>query len=338
MNNSVTTNMKLEKAFSLEEKLKVIEDTRSGIVEYGFTNDYMFRAVLQNSPVVLTEIVRILLRIPRDKEVICEITNPILLGKTLESKDCVLDIRVIVNGEVQINMEMQMSIALDWVKRSMYYGFGMYLDLKAGQDYGDCRPSYHFGFVKKSPFKDDDRFFSTYLLRELTTGRIYSGDFQINMINLSKIGNATEEDRESGLYDWVRLFIATEWKELMELARRTEALGNAVVTLAELSTDEKIRQQCDARKKYEMDQNALEKRFQKLTSDLEAKRSQLQEQEIQLQEQESQLQQQANQLQLSALLVKAGRYEDLQRAVTDSDYQKILLEEYGLVRDSEKRK
>lgn len=301
---------------ALQEKLAMIAKTMKGSITYGFTNDYMFRAVLQKNPVVLSEIVRVLLKIPKEKMVVCEIKNPIRLGKSLESKDCILDIKVCVNGEVLVNLEMQMSVTVDWIKRSMYYGFDMYTDLKSGQDYSDCRPSYHIGFVKKSPFKNDKRFYSKYLLMEEETHRVYSGDFQINMINLSQIENATEKDRKSGLYDWVRLFLVTEWEELMEMAQKSEAIGQAVVTFAELSEEEEIRLQCEARRKYEMDQSSVEKSFQKLKNQLEEQNAQLEQQAVQLKE-----------LKLYKYLAAEGRFEELQRVMSDEELKKRLIDE-----------
>lgn len=49
---------------ALQEKLNMIAATMTGTIDYGFTNDYMFRAVLQRNPIVLAEIVRVLLKIP----------------------------------------------------------------------------------------------------------------------------------------------------------------------------------------------------------------------------------------------------------------------------------
>lgn len=144
------------------------------------------------------------------------------------------------------------------------------------------------------------------------------------MINLSQIENATKEDRESGLYDWVSLFRAREWKELMELSKRSEALGNAVVTLAELSDDEKIRQQCEARRKYEMDQDALNKRFQNMTSEMEEKKQQMHEQERKMREQEQQLY-------LIEHLTAAGKYEEIKKALEDKEYQRKLMKEYNVI-------
>ena len=337
---------------SLQEKLNDLSEKMEGHVEYGFTNDYMFRAVMQENPVVLQEIVRILLKIPKEDRVTCEVKNPIKLGKTIGGKECILDVCVLVNGKFQVNMEMQMSISLDWVRRSLYYACDMYVGLEKGENYGDCRPTYHFGFVKRSPFKDDEQFCSNYVLTEKKSGRIYTGDFQIGMINLSQIENATKEDRESGLYDWVSLFRAREWKELMELSKRSEALGNAVVTLAELSDDEKIRQQCEARRKYEMDQDALNKRFQNMTSEMEKmghkieemgqlmeekkrqmheQERQMHEQERQMHEQERKMREQEQQLYLIEHLTAAGKYEEIKKALEDKEYQRKLMKEYNVI-------
>ncbi len=336
---------------TLKEKLKFLEKEMKGTVEYGLTNDYMFRAVMQENPVALSEIVKILLKLPKEDKIICKVTNPIKLGKTIGGKECILDVFVLVNDKVQVNLEMQMSISLDWVKRSLYYACDMYVGLEKGENYGDCKPTYHFGFVKKSPFEDDTQFFSNYVLTETSSGRIYTGDFQIGMINLNQLENATEEDRESGLYDWVALFMAKEWKELMELSKRSDALGNAVVTLAELSNDEKIRQQCEARRKYEMDQDALNKHFYKLKKEIQEKEGQLQEKEGQLQEKEDQLQEKEDQLQekegqlqekegqlqeknkqlhLIRLLSQEGRYQEIEKVLSDLEYQKKLLREYQI--------
>lgn len=158
------------------------------------------------------------------------------------------------------------------------------------------------------------------------------------MINLSQIENATKEDRESGLYDWVSLFRAREWKELMELSKRSEALGNAVVTLAELSDDEKIRQQCEARRKYEMDQDALNKRFQNMTSEMEKMGQKIEEmgqlmeeKKQQMHEQERKMREQEQQLYLIEHLTAADKYEEIKKALEDKEYQRKLMKEYNVI-------
>lgn len=220
----------------------------------------------------------------------------------------------------------------------MYYGFTMYTNLKTGQDYSECKPSYHIGFVKKSPFADDEQFYSNFILMEEKTHRVYSGDFRISMINLSHVENATEEDRQSGLYDWTRLFLATEWEELVKMAQQSEVLGRAIVTLAELSEEEQIRQQCEARRKYEMDEQATARKFKRLNDELEKKNIEIQKQTDQIQMQTTQLKEKDVQLEEAALrdrltgfLVRDKRYGELERALRDETFRNELLTEYKLI-------
>lgn len=274
---TVFTEEKNQREGSLEERYEQLQKIMEGPVKYGFTNDYMFRAVLQRSSIVLAEIVRILLYIPEGNQVECEILNPIVLSEQLGDKNCVLDILVLVNGTEKVNLEMQVEIAGNWVKRSMYYAFRMYTDLKAGEDYGDCRSSIHVGFVKGSPFPEDTGFHRSYVLADLKSGHIYSGDFRMDMVNLRCLENAEQEDRDSGLYDWVRLFAATDWKELKAMAQEQAVMKEAIVTLAELNTEDNIRWQCEARRLYEMDQQVRAKEMKKSQQELKMTQQALEE-------------------------------------------------------------
>ena len=56
---------------------------------YGMRNDYMFRAVLQESEVVLRNLLSALLEMEENEIVSCRIENPIELGKTIEDKFCI---------------------------------------------------------------------------------------------------------------------------------------------------------------------------------------------------------------------------------------------------------
>ena len=67
-------------------------------VIYPLTNDYMFRAVLQSSETALRGLLAALLKIREDEIRSCRIINPIILGDTIDEKNCVLDIRLELNN------------------------------------------------------------------------------------------------------------------------------------------------------------------------------------------------------------------------------------------------
>ena len=49
------------------------------------------------------------------------------------------------------------------------------------------------------------------------------------------------------------MFKARTWKELVKLAEQSESIKKAVLILRELTEEEKIRLQCEARERYRMD-------------------------------------------------------------------------------------
>lgn len=67
------------------------------------------------------------------------------------------------------------------------------------------------------------------------------------------LDKVTEEERNTPLYYWASVFKAQTWKELMILAEKSESIKKAVLKLHELTGEEKIRLQCEARERYWMD-------------------------------------------------------------------------------------
>ena len=73
------------------------------------------------------------------------------------------------------------------------------------------------------------------------------------MLNLKSVGDDSVAKEPEKLYEWAKLFKATTWEELKMLAEKNEYIADTVVTLRQLSDDEKIRMQCQAREDYEHD-------------------------------------------------------------------------------------
>ncbi len=61
---------------------------------YGMSNDYMFRAVLQESEDTLKHLVGTLMHMKVSDIKECRIINPIILGKKIGAKDTVMDVRL----------------------------------------------------------------------------------------------------------------------------------------------------------------------------------------------------------------------------------------------------
>ena len=75
----------------------------TGPIDYTFTNDYMFRAILQKNAEVLKALICSMLHIPPEQVKRVEITNPIVLGQHIDSKEFILDITILMNDDTHID-------------------------------------------------------------------------------------------------------------------------------------------------------------------------------------------------------------------------------------------
>ncbi len=248
------------------EQLKVTTSQSSnlyasltGPVEYHLTNDYMFRAVMQKNENVLKHLLCALLRISTESVEKLEIMNPIILGAEIDSKTCILDIRLLLNNNHYYNIEMQVSKQKYWKERSLTYLCRNYDNLESGQEYDEVIPAMQISILDFDLFEGVEELSSRYYLINENPKYCnrYTDGFGIITLNLPQIHNrkviAAEQDTE--LYQWARFFKAESWEEMRMLAQNNEAMNECVNTMAQLSEDEKIRMQCEARK----DSIAIEK-------------------------------------------------------------------------------
>ena len=285
-------------------------------VEYGLTNDYMFRSVFQTSKEALKGLLSALLYIPEEEILSCEICNPIILGTAIDEKTCILDIRVVLNGNKQINLEMQMGSVENWTDRSVFYLCRMFTDMKKGLDYTQTKPSIHIGIMMKSPIPEDAAFYNEYALKNRRTGYEFTGKIALHVLDLSCLEQVPEEERNSALYYWACVFKAKTWKEVLAMTEQSESIKKAVVTLRELSEDEKIRLQCEARERYQMDwQSSMRTSREKGREEGRKEGRESGRKEM---------------IELMNRLIKSGRQEDMKRAIEDEEYMERLMKELKL--------
>lgn len=219
----------------------------TGVIEYGFTNDYMFRVVLQRNKKVLKGLICSLLHLKPDEILSVEITNPIQLGKTLNDKDFIMDIHIRLNNNTLLNLEMQVRNKVNWPERSLSYLCRSFDNLASGSDYLNVSPAIHIGFLDFTPFPEVPEFYATYRMMNVKNHHLYSSKFSLCVINLTRIDLATEEDREWNIDHWASLFKATTWEELKMIANENESMQEAAQTLYDLHCDETQRDMARAR-------------------------------------------------------------------------------------------
>ena len=219
---------------------------------YGLKNDYMFHAVLQKNEEVLRNLLATLLEMDEADIVSCHIENPIELGKEIEGKECILDVKLTLNHAKIINIELQVYKQTYWVERSLLYWARAFDSLKSGEDYSKLLPTYHIGIIDFTLFEDHPKFMAQYQIMDVEDQFLYSDKLCIKVLDLTQLEEAQKQSNvNKKLLKWASIFKAETLEELEQLANGEEVFEKMVVTMKKLSEDEKIRMQCEAREDYE---------------------------------------------------------------------------------------
>ena len=234
---------------------------KNGALLVPMTNDYLFRALLQQNNLVLKGLICALLHMEEADISSVIITNPIRLGDSIDNKTFVLDINVIMNQHHIINLEMQVINLNNWQDRSLSYLARNFDHLKKGEDYQLAHPVIQIGLLDYTLFPEHSEFYSTYQFLNVKKHTLYSDKLRISVLDLSRIDLATEEDRQYQLDYWAALFKAKTWEELQMLAQNNNYFKEASETVYQLTQEEQIRQQCLAREDYNRTMKGIENTF-----------------------------------------------------------------------------
>lgn len=241
----------------------------SGPLIIPMTNDYLFRALLQHNNAVLKGLICSLLHLLPEKVYSVEITNPIVLGTAINDKTFILDIRISMNDNDVINLELQVINQHNWVERSLSYLCRAFDSLLIGDSYLEVKPVTQIGLLNFTLFPEHPEFYATYQLLNVKDYSLYSDKLRLSVLDLTRIDLATEEDRSCQLDCWARFFKATTWEELHMLAQNNETIGEAASTVYKLTQEERIRMECEAREDYYRTQRDMQLIMKRSTDKLE---------------------------------------------------------------------
>ena len=235
-----------------------------GPVKIPMTNDYLFRALLQENNYVLKGLICSLLHLaPSDIDSVV-ITNPVELGRAPDDKAFLLDIKIFLNGQTYINLEMQVINEYNWKERSLSYLCRNFDQLKSGEFYGSARPVIQIGLLDFTLFPEAPEFYATYQLLNVKKYTLYSDKLRLSVLDLTRIDLADEKDKLYQTDYWAMLFKAATWEEIKMLAQNNEYINEAASTVYQLTQEEKIRYECEAREDYYRRQRGIQMKLEAL--------------------------------------------------------------------------
>ena len=160
--------------------------------EFSYTSDYVFKAVFgqdsEESKQALISFLNIILAAGDDPITSIKILNPIVIGKSAEQKQSVMDLLAETEKNQLLNIEMQSGHFAYYSNRSLKYG-GKLLErsLSKGEDYGTMKKSIVITVANGRIYRNSDKLHCRFVLREDDTGEIMSDRLEFHCIQLGAV-------------------------------------------------------------------------------------------------------------------------------------------------------
>ena len=271
-------------------------ETATGKIEYTLQSDMMFHYVMQKSKGALTGLVCALKGIAPSEVKDIHVENPIDLNNA--ARETIMDIKLTLNNNEIMNIELQMYHSNYWIFRSILYLCRAFDSIGSGDNYSDLKPTTLYCITDLELVPDaDPEFYAKYLLTNQVTHKIYTEKFGINMLQLNHTDLATKEDIDNNLVYWANLFKATTWEEFKALAKDNPTIEEVGTMIFELNYDNQAKELLEGQRRYR-EQMATEyaagvidakKELQPIIDDLEEKSANLASKNIDLESKNSDL-------------------------------------------------
>lgn len=189
-----------------------------------------------------------------------EIKKTVLLNTNLpkiheDEKQGILDVRLTMNNNTEIDIEIQLAYMKAWADRSTFYVSKMLVEqVGINKKYSNIKKCIGINILDFDYIKDTQRFHTVYHISEDTEHIKYTDILEIHIVELPKL--PTNNDG-TDLYDWIKFIKAENKGEFEMLAKQSQYLQKAYETLEEISADQQKRMEYDARQKALYDYNTL---------------------------------------------------------------------------------
>ena len=225
-----------------KEKERIIRELAESEKELNIclTNDFAFKKTFRNKT-ALTGLLSALLDMPAGDIEELEFPDAYLHGEYEEDREGILDVRVHLNNERKINIEIQVLEYLFWEERSLFYLSKMYIDdFSKGEDYSKLEECIHIGILGFD-LPHADHYYSVIRLMDEKTHVIYSDKLSLRMLYLNQLDRTSKEENEEEVYKWAKLISAKDWKVLREMAEKNEYMKVAVDEMEKINSDRELR-------------------------------------------------------------------------------------------------
>ena len=207
-------------------------------------NDVVFKALFsRGKPRITQAMLEAILKMKIDKLELDKSTD--LLNENADDKNGRLDLRAIINGNTECDIEVQLVSNDNITERFLYYWVKMYAaNLKIGDKYSDLRKTISIIIL------DDDFKLTKNLERPQTTWRIRESEathlvltdyFEIIIIEIPKVVKAYQKTPNDEVLQWMLFLDNPEKEEVARIMEENKDIKEAKEELERISQDDILR-------------------------------------------------------------------------------------------------
>ena len=243
-----------------------------------------------------------------------DIKETILLNTSLrkthgDDKLGILDVRVLMNDDTEIDIEVQLSELSVWAERSLFYLAKMYTEqINPGDSYNKFKKCVSISILDFKLFNDTENFYSCFHIAEDNRHSLYTDKMEFHVLELPKLPDKPKNDSDNILL-WAKFINAERKEEFDMVADKNPYIESAYQTLQVISQNKEKRLEYEAREKAIRDHNQF---LFEARQKGRAEGREMGEERINV---------------LNTILINSNRIDDLKRAAADKTFQIQLMNE-----------
>ena len=186
-----------------------------------------------------------------------QILNTNLRKLHKDEKQGILDVRILMNDNTEIDIEIQLAELKVWADRSLFYLSKMYTEqIHEGQKYDIFKKCVSISILNFTLFPKEPEFYSCFRIMEEKRQTIYTDKMEFHVIELSKIPKEWKGENHNILL-WAKFLNAERKEEFEMLAEKDSYIHHAYQQLQIISQNKEKRLEYETREKALRDHNQL---------------------------------------------------------------------------------
>ncbi len=218
--------------------------------------DFAFKELMNNEK-VRNSFISAVLKIPLTDIKFTQILNSYLRQEQQNDKLGILDVRLKLNDDTEIDIEMQVVPFKYWEDRTLFYSSKMYVEsIEAGAKYETLKKVISISILNFDLLEEKE-FYNSFHIRNDKTHTIYTDKMEWHIIELTKLPDNMETSNDLLLL-WAGFIEYSENEEVIKmLATKNENIATAYEELQKISFDKQKREEYNQRQKALYDYNSL---------------------------------------------------------------------------------